>query len=363
LLIVNAHDWRPEVLGSESHDLCVLRLRRDELEALPNTWESLTEHAARIVLVMMDLDRYDQAGLDRYESVLVDIRQRLAAMYLRGVRTELSAISDRLGLDAPAECGAGLSHLTVNPVGDLYICPGFALDREPSVGNIIEGWRIPNEHLLQRRCAPICDSCDAFHCRRCVYMNRRATLEINTPAWQVCRAAHLERESSQVMLSWLHQRRCMENIKPIAPLDYVDPLDKLMQVRHGIPRGSSAVPRRAGREADVVRPMAEAVQSTARAQAEPHGRVGSVTPEERDEIRELYRRKLGLSCLVSTLARMDGETLKSTPLYERVVRDMGETTIRFDDWWKQMAAKYRWRTERPDQSWHVDFATCDILLD
>jgi CXXX repeat modification system protein len=63
-----------------------------------------------------------------------------------------------------------------------------------------------------------------------------------------------------------------------------------------------------------------------------------------------------------TLARMESTTLESTPLYERVVRDMGETTLAYDGWWEKTAEKYRWTRERPDQKWHVDFATCEVLL-
>jgi CXXX repeat modification system protein len=361
VLIVDGPECDSRLWGPNRHPVCVLRLRPDDLELLPETWERLSEHAYRIVLVLVELDRYDESALSRYEKTLLDVRQRLAAKYLRGVAAELSVVSDRLGLDSPVECGAGIDHLTVTPNGDLHICPGFAVDGEPPVGSVAQGWNLPNAALLERARAPICGSCDAFHCRRCVYMNRRATLEINTPAWQVCRAGHIEREASRVMLASLHQRRCMEGIRPIAPLDYADPLNRLMQVRHAIPHGASAVPRQAA-PAERPAPLPTASDGISHSSHSPHRAVGRVTPEERDEIQELFQRKVGLTALVTTLARMESTTLESTPLYERVVRDMGETTLAYDGWWEKTAEKYRWTRERPDQKWHVDFATCEVLL-
>jgi len=363
VLIVDGPDWDARAFGSNRHPLCVLRVRRDHIEHLPETWDRLSEHAYRVVLVMSELDRYDESELSRYETMLLDVRQRLASKYLRGVAAELNVLSDRLRLDAPIECGAGIDHLTVTPSGDLYICPGFAVDGEPPVGSLSEGWSIPNEALLERSRAPICGLCDAFHCRRCVYMNRRATLELNTPAWQVCRAAHVEREASRSMLSSLHQRRCMDRIRPIPPLDYVDPLDRLMQVRHAVPHGASAVPRQTARiTMPEPAPLLATPVNSAGGTRPLNCLVGRVTPEERDEIQELYRRKAGLAALMTTLARMDAATLRSTPLYEKLVRDMGEATLAYEGWWERTAIKYHWTSHRPDQKWHIDFATCDVQL-
>jgi CXXX repeat modification system protein len=67
-----------------------------------------------------------------------------------------------------------------------------------------------------------------------------------------------------------------------------------------------------------------------------------------------------LTALLSTLARMDVATLQSTPLYERVVRDLGETTVAYETWWARTATHHRWRRERPDQTWHIDFETCEV---
>jgi CXXX repeat modification system protein len=341
-----------------SHPIGVLRVHRDYLEQLAETWQRLSERIYRIVLVLVDLDRYDEADFERYEMVLTDLRQRLAVKYLRGEAAELSVLSDRLGLPAPTDCGAGVDHITVVPNGDLHICPGFANDGVARIGTLLDGWQIANQHLLERAQAPICSVCDAFHCRRCVYMHRRATLEFNTPSWQICRAAHMEREASRVMLSALHQRRCMERIRPIPPLDYQDPLERLVQVRHAIPLGASAAPLH-----EVLSPATALVQPIANGVKVPDDQVGSVSPEERDTILKIHRRRVGLNAVATTLARMDAAAMHASPLYERLVCDMGETVTAYDKWWTTTSIKYGWRREHPDQSWHIDFETCAVFID
>ena len=52
-------------------------------------------------------------------------------------------------------------------------------------------------------------------------------------------------------------------------------------------------------------------------------KVGQVTPEERNEIQRLFERRNGLTELAKVL------TPDNEELYERLVRDMGETSTRF----------------------------------
>ena len=84
-------------------------------------------------------------------------------------------------------------------------------------------------------------------------------------------------------------------------------------------------------------------------------KVGKVTDEERTEIQSLFERRNGLSELAKILPA-DNEVL-----YEKLVKDMGETGTKFQNWWDRMADKYQW--ERSENgSWEIDFTTCDIFL-
>lgn len=83
--------------------------------------------------------------------------------------------------------------------------------------------------------------------------------------------------------------------------------------------------------------------------------VGKVTPEERDEIQALFERKNGLSELAKIVTSDNNE------LYERLVKDMGETGVRFQQWWDEKAKKYEWESN-PKGNWEINFQTCDITL-
>lgn len=83
--------------------------------------------------------------------------------------------------------------------------------------------------------------------------------------------------------------------------------------------------------------------------------VGQVLPEERDEIQQLFERRNGLN----ELARI--VTADNIELYEKLVKDLGETGTRFHQWWNRMEQKYQWEG-CDDSSWEINFNTCDIYL-
>lgn len=83
--------------------------------------------------------------------------------------------------------------------------------------------------------------------------------------------------------------------------------------------------------------------------------VGKVIEEEKNEIQSLFERKNGLIELSKIL------TIDNTELYEKLVKDMGETSLKFQQWWDEMAKKYNWEGKE-NGSWSIDFNTCEIYL-
>lgn len=83
--------------------------------------------------------------------------------------------------------------------------------------------------------------------------------------------------------------------------------------------------------------------------------VGQVTKEERDEIQRLFERRNGLNELAKIV------TAENDELYEKLVKDMGETGTKFQQWWERMAEKYRWESVEGG-NWEIDFNTCEIHL-
>lgn len=83
--------------------------------------------------------------------------------------------------------------------------------------------------------------------------------------------------------------------------------------------------------------------------------IGCVTAEERDEILALFERRNGLNELAKIL------TPDNVELYERLIKDMGQTGRRFQDWWDTMADKYQWEGTEAGH-WEINFNDCKIYL-
>lgn len=83
--------------------------------------------------------------------------------------------------------------------------------------------------------------------------------------------------------------------------------------------------------------------------------VGQVSELEKREIQILFERRNGLNELAKIL------TADNTELYERLIKDLGETSIKFPKWWNQMSEKYQWESI-DGGNWEIDFDTCEIYL-
>ncbi len=84
-------------------------------------------------------------------------------------------------------------------------------------------------------------------------------------------------------------------------------------------------------------------------------KVGQVTPDEKNEIQNLFERRNGLNELAKILSADNAE------LYEKLVKDMGETSTKFQGWWDRMANKYQWESV-DGGNWEINFETCEIFL-
>lgn len=83
--------------------------------------------------------------------------------------------------------------------------------------------------------------------------------------------------------------------------------------------------------------------------------ISRVTEEEKNEIQALFERRNGLNELSQIL------TVENEALYEKLVKDLGETGAKFQGWWNRMGEKYNWESAE-DGNWEINFETCEIYL-
>lgn len=83
--------------------------------------------------------------------------------------------------------------------------------------------------------------------------------------------------------------------------------------------------------------------------------VGNVTLDEKNEIQALFERRNGLNELAKILKADNSE------LYEKLVKDLGETSSKFQGWWDRMAKKYQWESAE-NGNWEINFDNNEIYL-
>jgi CXXX repeat peptide maturase len=223
--------WQDSYAGSS----LLLRFNREHLGELPTWLEKYSLQYDRISLVIKDLDTASEQDFVDYQTTLKMIADWLPEREEQKP-LELAFLTDRLILTEPNHCEAGIKHITVAPTGDFYLCPGFYYQGETAITDIdrvLKTHEVPikNKQLLQPDHAPICERCDAYHCKRCIYLNKKTTLEYNTPSKQQCVYAHLERNASATLIEPLF----LTDEVTIPAIDYLDPFDELQKREH--PKG------------------------------------------------------------------------------------------------------------------------------
>lgn len=182
---------------------------------------------ARLNVVITDIDSFDEEDLEDYAAALQNLAKDIEPLCQTGTIPQLNLLTDRLLLNEMNNCNAGWQSVTLAPNGKFYICPAFYLeDEENDLGSVTNGLDIRNPQLYRLEYAPICRHCDAYQCKRCIWLNRKMTLEVNTPSREQCLTAHLERNASRQLLAGI--RQVQKNFLPhteIKEIDYLDPFE------------------------------------------------------------------------------------------------------------------------------------------
>lgn len=228
IFVINRDD-RQEIdrLEENFHLNLILRLEREDLGELAGIFRSLLGKFRRLNLCLLNMADYRPADLTEYGNQLAKIEHYAADEYRAGNMPEINFISDRFMLQNMNNCDAGITHLTAAPNGKLYLCPGFYYDNaENSPATRQPEIEIKNSRLLKLSHAPICRNCDAYQCKRCLFLNQKITGEINTPSSQQCIASHLERNTSGRLLDAL--KPVIESFRryvSIPAIPYLDPYE------------------------------------------------------------------------------------------------------------------------------------------
>ena len=227
---------------AEDADVLVVSEPISETVRVPVVWrvakERLFEEETAIVdmlgktprlnIVVTDAETFTDEDCAKYKSLLGNLAKRVEELYVDGKTPQLNLLTDRMMLSQMNNCGAGDTTITLAPNGKFYVCPAFYYEDEAdSIGDLEHELDIKNKQLYKLDHAPICRHCDAWQCKRCIWLNRKTTLEVNTPSREQCVMAHLERNASRDLLQNIRKHGTfLPEQGDIKEIDYLDPFDK-----------------------------------------------------------------------------------------------------------------------------------------
>ena len=206
----------------------VFRLTFQEFFDFPSYLaKEIFQNVDKLNIVIRNIDPIQSWDLERYKKKLEELSELIEQAYVEGFSPQWNVLTDRMLLSKMNNCGAGDTTITLAPNGKFYICPAFYYeDMNDSIGDVNNGLSIPNPQLYKLEYAPICRHCDAYQCKRCIWLNRRMTLEVNTPSHEQCVAAHLERNASRMLLNNIRKHgEFLPEIEEIKEIDYLDPFN------------------------------------------------------------------------------------------------------------------------------------------
>ena len=222
--VVVLSGWDDEVPEDAT---CIIHSSFGELSEHVTTINDWLRRITRLNVVLTDVDKFKDGDIDSYKKTLEALADGMMGLFQQGRNVQLNLLTDRLMLTEMNNCGAGDNNVTLAPNGKFYLCPAFYHeDEKQSVGDLKSGLNIKNPQLLRIDHAPICRQCDAYQCRRCIWMNQRLTMDANTPSHQQCVVAHLERNASRELQMKLYEAGIrLTDSYPIEEMTELDPFN------------------------------------------------------------------------------------------------------------------------------------------
>lgn len=218
---------------SKNFDNCILLINKENIINIFEFSKLLFSKTERINLRLENIESWNEKDLSLYENQLDLLNELILILHKNNKPVEINVLTDLMEIDSLNDCGAGVTSFSVAPNGKIYICPAFYFDNpEKCIGSLDEGINIKNGYLLKAENAPICSSCDAYHCNRCKFINKKCTNEINTPPRMQCVISHIERNKARTLQLAILKEGVSNFKNKICKINYLDPLDEIIRTNN-----------------------------------------------------------------------------------------------------------------------------------
>ena len=228
--IIVFNDWKNvKDYNLDSLSTYVLRICKEDLFTQKDLIKTVISRVFRLNIVIIDVETFTEEDFDNYEVLLDSFGTEIKRMFTAGESPQLNIVTDRISLMQMNNCNAGANNITLAPDGKFYVCPAFYYSENDKdafcVGDLHNGLSVKAAQLYKLSHAPLCRICDAYQCKRCVWLNRKMTFDITTPSHEQCVMAHLERNTSRRVLNAVREEKEFYPDQEIKEVDYLDPFD------------------------------------------------------------------------------------------------------------------------------------------
>lgn len=234
--VVVFHDWTGlDVLDFSEQIAYVLCTSKADFFDRYLFLKRILTKGLRLNVVITDIETFQDSDYVKYKEVLSYMSEDIEKLYVNGKYPQFNLLTDRMMLNSMNNCNAGFENITLAPDGKFYVCPAFYLAEDDenyglgkakyNIGDLQQGIDIKSPQLYRLSHAPLCRHCDAYQCRRCIWLNRKMTFELNTPSHEQCVIAHIERNASRDLLYRIRKYGTFLPEQEIKEIDYLDPFD------------------------------------------------------------------------------------------------------------------------------------------
>ena len=185
--VVVIHDWTAiERMNFDTDISYVLRTTKSDLFDKYRFLMPVIGKVSRLNVIITDVESFEDDDFEIYKNVLSYLSVEIEKLYVEGKSPQLNLLTDRMMLDKMNNCNAGWENITLAPDGKFYVCPAFyhaqqadgsemfiseVCEKGFSIGDLKSGLDIKNPQLYRLDHAKLCRNCDAYQCKRCIWLN------------------------------------------------------------------------------------------------------------------------------------------------------------------------------------------------
>jgi len=191
--VVVVDGWDEMALATVAGACLVFRTTLGDFYEKVEELEYLLKLANQLSIVFVDEAEFGKDDADAYEGALRKLKRMVLKEFECGHEIKLNLITYRLFLDEMHNCDAGWKTVTLAPNGKFYPCPACYYDEADNpCGELSRGLDLKNPLLYNVSHAPLCKTCNAYQCRRCIFLNKKKTGEVNIPSFEQCEKSRIE---------------------------------------------------------------------------------------------------------------------------------------------------------------------------